>query len=29
VEKRGDTATMVLPADAGYEIVEAPMSEVS
>jgi 8-oxo-dGTP pyrophosphatase MutT (NUDIX family) len=29
VEKRGDTPTMVLPADAGYEVVEAPMSEVS
>jgi 8-oxo-dGTP pyrophosphatase MutT (NUDIX family) len=29
VEKRGDTPTMVLPADAGYELVEAPMSEVS
>jgi hypothetical protein len=29
VEKRGDTPTMVLPADAGYELVEAPMSELS
>jgi 8-oxo-dGTP pyrophosphatase MutT (NUDIX family) len=29
VEKRGETPTMVLPADAGYELVEAPLSEVS
>jgi hypothetical protein len=29
VEKRGETPTMVLPADAGYEVVEAPLSEVS
>ena len=28
VEKRGDTPTMVLPPDAGYEVVEAPLSEV-
>ena len=29
VEMRGETRTMVLPADAGYEVVEAPLSEVS
>jgi 8-oxo-dGTP pyrophosphatase MutT (NUDIX family) len=29
VEPRGDTPTLVLPADAGYEVVEAPLSEVS
>lgn len=29
VEQRDDTPTMVLPAGAGYEVVEAPLSEVS
>jgi len=29
VEKRGDVPTMILPADAGYDVVEAPLSEVS
>ena len=29
IEKRGETPTMVLPADAGYDVVEAPLSEVS
>jgi 8-oxo-dGTP pyrophosphatase MutT (NUDIX family) len=29
VEKRGETPTMVLPEGAGYELVEAPLSEVS
>jgi hypothetical protein len=29
VEKRGETPTMVLPEGAGYEPVEAPLSEVS
>jgi 8-oxo-dGTP pyrophosphatase MutT (NUDIX family) len=29
VEKRGETPVMVLPADAGYDVVEAPLAEVS
>jgi 8-oxo-dGTP pyrophosphatase MutT (NUDIX family) len=29
IEKRGDVPTMVLPADAGYDVVEAPLAEVS
>jgi 8-oxo-dGTP pyrophosphatase MutT (NUDIX family) len=29
VEQRGETPTMVLPADAGYDVVEAPLAEVS
>jgi 8-oxo-dGTP pyrophosphatase MutT (NUDIX family) len=29
IEKRGETPTMVLPADAGYDVVEAPLAEVS
>lgn len=29
VEQRGETPTMVLPDDAGYEVVEAPLSELS
>jgi hypothetical protein len=29
VEKRGETPMMVLPADAGYDVVEAPLAEVS
>jgi 8-oxo-dGTP pyrophosphatase MutT (NUDIX family) len=29
VEKRGDTPVMVLPADAGYDVVESPLTEVS
>jgi 8-oxo-dGTP pyrophosphatase MutT (NUDIX family) len=29
VEQRGGTPTMVLPADAGYDVVEAPLAEVS
>jgi len=29
IEKRGDTSLMVLPADAGYDVVEAPLAEVS
>jgi len=29
VEQRGETAMMVLPADAGYDVVEAPLAEVS
>lgn len=29
VERRGGTPTMVLPADAGYDVVEAPLAEVS
>jgi len=29
IEKRGETSMMVLPADAGYDVVEAPLAEVS
>jgi 8-oxo-dGTP pyrophosphatase MutT (NUDIX family) len=29
VEQRGETPVMVLPADAGYDVVEAPLAEVS
>jgi 8-oxo-dGTP pyrophosphatase MutT (NUDIX family) len=29
IEKRGETPMMVLPADAGYDVVEAPLAEVS
>jgi 8-oxo-dGTP pyrophosphatase MutT (NUDIX family) len=29
VVKRGETPTMVLPADAGYDVVEAPLAELS
>jgi 8-oxo-dGTP pyrophosphatase MutT (NUDIX family) len=29
IEKRGDTPTMVLPEGAGYDVVEAPLAEVS
>lgn len=29
VERRGKTPMMVLPADAGYDVVEAPLTEVS
>jgi 8-oxo-dGTP pyrophosphatase MutT (NUDIX family) len=29
IERRGETPTMVLPAEAGYDVVEAPLSEVS
>jgi 8-oxo-dGTP pyrophosphatase MutT (NUDIX family) len=29
VEKRGDTPVMVLPEGAGYDVVEAPLAEVS
>jgi len=29
VEQRGETPMMVLPADAGYDVVEAPLAEVS
>jgi 8-oxo-dGTP pyrophosphatase MutT (NUDIX family) len=29
IEKRGETSMMVLPADAGYDVVEAPLTEVS
>jgi hypothetical protein len=29
VEKRGETPTMVLPADAGYDVVEAPLAELA
>jgi 8-oxo-dGTP pyrophosphatase MutT (NUDIX family) len=29
VEQRGDAPVMVLPADAGYDVVEAPLAEVS
>jgi 8-oxo-dGTP pyrophosphatase MutT (NUDIX family) len=29
IEQRGETPTMVLPADAGYDVVEAPLAEVS
>ena len=29
IEQRGETPTMVLPANAGYDVVEAPLAEVS
>jgi len=29
IEQRGETPVMVLPADAGYDVVEAPLAEVS
>jgi 8-oxo-dGTP pyrophosphatase MutT (NUDIX family) len=29
VERRGETPMMVLPADAGYDVLEAPLTEVS
>jgi hypothetical protein len=29
IEKRGETSMMVLPAEADYDVVEAPLSEVS